>query len=314
MHPIPGPWLRSLALVPFAAVFLQSGIVQAAHPVVVYSQRLPFPPHVVTSLSVDHSGTAYVLGNWYYAGGAYVSKLDASGNLWTVRIGGTPSEKCGCYLDSATAVATDKSGNVYVAGSTSSPDFPTVNAIQPHLGGGWDAFLAKLSPEGKILYSTYLGGTDADFATGVAVDLAGNVYVTGTTGSADFPTVAPLQAALRGTRDAFVLKIDPAGRLVYSTYLGGSGDADTGRGIAVDPSGNVFVTGEAIPWIFPQRTRCRARLEAPHAESQRSATHVRTRSSPSSMRPVDWSTRLTLAVTGATMDLPSPLIRLVTPT
>jgi uncharacterized protein (TIGR03437 family) len=251
MHPIPSPWLRSLALAPFAAVFLQSGIVQAAHPAVVYSQRLPFPPHVVTGLSVDHSGTAYVLGNWYYAGGAYVSKLDASGHLWTVRIGGTPSEKCGCYLDSATAIATDRSGNVYVAGSTSSPDFPTVNAIQPHLGGGWDAFLAKLSPEGKILYSTYLGGTDADFATGVAVDPVGNVYVTGSTFSTDFPTVAPLQSALRGRSDAFVLKVNPDGRLVYSTYLGGSGDADTGRGIAVDPSGNVFVTGASDSLDFP---------------------------------------------------------------
>ena len=250
MHPTSSPWLRSLALVPFAAVFSQTAIISAAHPVVVYSQRLPFPPHVLTGLSVDHSGTAYVLGSWYYGGGAYLSKVDASGHLWTVRIGGAPSEKCGCYLDSATAIATDRSGNVYVAGSTSSPDFPNVNAIQPHLGGGWDAFLAKLSPEGKILYSTYLGGTDADFATGVAVDPVGNVYVTGATGSADFPTVAPLQAALRGKRDTFVLKIDPAGRLVYSTYLGGSSE-ETARGIAVDPSGSVYVTGHSNSLDFP---------------------------------------------------------------
>src|SRR5262249_49805979 len=137
-----------------AAMFLQSGIVQAAHPVIVSSQQLPFPPHVVTGLSVDRSGIAYVLGSWAYGGGAYLSKVDASGHIWTVRIGGAPSEECRCYLDSATAIATDASGSVYVAGSTSSPDFPTVNAIQAHLGGGWDAFLTKLNSEGKILYST----------------------------------------------------------------------------------------------------------------------------------------------------------------
>ena len=234
-----------------AAVFLPSGVISAAHPVVVYSQQLPFPPHFVTGLSVDHSGIAYVLGSWAYGGGAYLSKVEASGLVWTVRIGGSPSEKCRCYLDSATAIATDASGNVYVVGSTSSPDFPTVNAIQAHLGGDWDAFLTKLNPEGKILYSTYLGGADADFATGVAVDPAGNVYVTGSTVSTDFPTAAPLQPVLRGKRDAFVLKVNPAGRLVYSTYLGGTGDADSGRGIAADSSGNVYLTGGTDSLDFP---------------------------------------------------------------
>src|SRR5215471_5015474 len=104
-----------LALI--GAVFLQSAAAWAAHPVVVYSQRLPFPPHSVTGLSVDHSGTAYVLEEWAYGGGVFLSKADASGNLWTVRIGGALDEKCRCYLDSATAIATDTSGNVYVAGS-----------------------------------------------------------------------------------------------------------------------------------------------------------------------------------------------------
>jgi uncharacterized protein (TIGR03437 family) len=231
---------------------LQPGVVQAAHPVVVYSQRLPIEsPIFVNGLAVDDSGAAYLVRGKYYAGGAYVSKVDASGHLWTVRIGGAPSEHYGTYLDEASAVATDVSGNVYVAGSTSSPDFPTVNAIQAHLAGGRDAFLTKLNPEGKILYSTYFGGAAGDSAAGVAVDPAGNVYVCGATGSADFPTAAPLQAALRGRGDAFILKINPAGALVYSTYLGGSGDAEGCRGIATDASGNVYVTGQSDSLDFP---------------------------------------------------------------
>jgi uncharacterized protein (TIGR03437 family) len=247
--------IRAAAIALVAAVLFQSAVAWAAHPVVVYSQRLPFPPHSVTGLSVDHSGTAYVLEEWAYGGGAYLSKVDASGLLWTVRLAGSLAEKFGSnntgYIDEGTAVATDASGNVYVVGSTSSPDFPTVNAIQAHLGGGWDAFLTKMSPAGEILFSTYLGGAGADFASGVAVDPAGNVYVTGSTFSADFPTAAPLQSGLRGKRDAFVLKINPAGRLVYSTYLGGSGDSESGRSIAADPAGDVYVTGDTDSLDFP---------------------------------------------------------------
>jgi hypothetical protein len=179
----------------------------------------------------------------YYGGGAYVSKVGASGQVWTVQVGGA--------LDEASAIATDALGNVYVTGSTRSSEFPTMNAIQARLSGGRDAFLAKLNSEGKILYSTYLGGSEGDSAAGVAVDPAGNVYVCGATGSSDFPTAAPLQQALRGRSDAFVLKIDAAGKLVYSTYLGGSGDVDSCRGIAVDSSGNVYVTGESDSLDFP---------------------------------------------------------------
>ena len=91
----------------------------------------------MNGLAVDKSGAAYLAWGHYYAGGAYLSKVDAAGHLWTVRIGGAPSEPFGSYLDSASAVATDAFGNVYIAGSTGSPDFPTVNAIQARSGGGW---------------------------------------------------------------------------------------------------------------------------------------------------------------------------------
>ncbi|HWB84328.1 MAG TPA: SBBP repeat-containing protein [Bryobacteraceae bacterium] len=243
--------MRSIPLALLAALVLQTAVTRAEHPVVAYSQRLPDPPMFVSGLAVDHSGSAYLVRGNDYGGGAYLSKVDGSGHLWTVRIGGALSEQFGSYLDSASAVATDMSGNVYLVGNTRSPDFPTVNAIQARMGGGWDAFLTKLDPEGKILFSTYLGGSGDDFAAGVAVDHAGNVYVTGSTGSADFLAPAVIQTSLRGRRDAFLVKITSAGRLAYSTYLGGSGDGDSGRGIAVDPSGNVYLTGETDSLDFP---------------------------------------------------------------
>src|SRR5262245_3825225 len=97
-------------------MFSPSAVVQAAHPIVVYSQRLPFgPPTFVSGLAADHSGATYLVRGLYYAGGAYVSKLDASGHLWTVRIGDTPSEKCWCCLASATSIATDTFGQCLLA-------------------------------------------------------------------------------------------------------------------------------------------------------------------------------------------------------
>ena len=116
---------------------------------------------------------------------------------------------------------------------------------RPTAGGGGDAFVTKLNPTGSALvYSTYLGGSSDDSGYGIAVDSAGNAYVTGWTDSTDFPTMNPLQAAYGGGGDdAFVTKINPTGSaLVYSTYLGGSG-GDAGTGIAVDSAGNAYVTG-----------------------------------------------------------------------
>ena len=102
-----------------------------------------------------------------------------------------------------------------------------------------------------LVYSTYLGGSGTDFGTGIAVDSSGNAYVTGFTTSTNFPTMNPLQATYGGGYDAFVAEINPTGSaLVYSTYLGGSGD-DFGRGIAVDSSGNAYVIGNTLSTDFP---------------------------------------------------------------
>jgi hypothetical protein len=102
-----------------------------------------------------------------------------------------------------------------------------------------------------LSYSTYLGGTGNDFADAITVDAAGNAYVTGSTGSSDFPSKNPEQPRLAGNSDVFVAKLDPTGStLVYSTFLGGGGD-DVGTGIAVDNTGNAYVTGSTSSANFP---------------------------------------------------------------
>jgi Beta-propeller repeat len=175
---------------------------------------------------------------------AFVTKLNVAGSalVYSTYLGGTGFE-------GASSIALDASGNAYVTGGTSSNDFPiTPGAFQTECGGGscYDGFVTKLNASGSaLLYSTYLGGSGNDYGHGIAVDSAGNAYVTGATQSTDFPTMSPLQASLDGGGSAFVTKINPTGSaLVYSTYLGGSGAAN-GSGIAVDSAGNAYVTGGA---------------------------------------------------------------------
>ena len=133
-------------------------------------------------------------------------------------------------------------------------------------GGSNDAFITKLSAAGdSLVYSTFLGDEGADFGRAIAVDAAGNAYVTGYTDSDDFPAVNPFQPAYAGNTDAFVAKFNVSGSaLAYSTYLGGSG-FERGRGIAVDEVGNAYVTGthrvaghphgEWLPGRFRRRLR-----------------------------------------------------------
>ncbi|MCI0392452.1 MAG: SBBP repeat-containing protein [Acidobacteria bacterium] len=178
----------------------------------------------------------------------YVAKLDSSGArlLFSTYLGGAAT-------DGGTSVAVDSAGNVYVAGVTNSADLRTVNPLQSRNGGGLsDSFVAKLNPIGsELVYATYLGGSRVDRIFRLAVDAAGNAYVTGDTDSSDFPTANAQQPSMGGGTDAFVAKINPTGSaLVYSTYLGGD-RIDGGAGIAVDPSGNVTVTGYTSSANFP---------------------------------------------------------------
>ena len=165
--------------------------------------------------------------------------------------------------DSPNGIAIDAAGNAYVAGSTTSRDFPTVNALQPSLRSEWNGngFLSKLSADGaRLVYSTYLGGSTDDAIGGIALDGQGNVYVTGQTSSTDFPTTPGVLQEQPGYRlcvpigpcyDAFVTKIDPSGSaIVYSTYLFGELD-DGGSAIAIDATGNAYVVGTTTSQFFP---------------------------------------------------------------
>ncbi|HEV8718084.1 MAG TPA: SBBP repeat-containing protein [Candidatus Binatia bacterium] len=178
---------------------------------------------------------------------AFVAKLNATGSalVYSTYLGGSRDEE-------GRGITVDTLGNAYVTGNSYSPDFPTVNPLQPAFGvcppNCANAFVTKLNATGSgLVYSTY-------FAVGqvnsIAVDLSGNAYITGSTGSDDFPTVNPLQATRHGL-DAFITKVNASGSaLLYSTYLGGS-DREEGRGITVDSSGNVYVTGVTTSPDFP---------------------------------------------------------------
>ncbi|GEM_PF-2682375 len=217
-------------------------------------------------IAVDASGSVYVTGwtdspnfptaNAFQAtlkGGqdAFVTKLNPNGSalVYSTYLGGSSS------ADFGFGIGVDALGNAYITGRTDSPDFPTASPFQANRKGSSDGFVTKLNPTGSaLIYSTYLGGSEFDRGLGIAVDAAGSAYVTGYTEAfqtSDFPTANPFQAALKGTKDAFVTKLNPAGSaLVYSTYLGGS-NVEEGRGIAVDSQGNACVTGLTGSDNFP---------------------------------------------------------------
>ena len=145
-----------------------------------------------------------------------------------------------------TAIGSDKSGFLYVAGNTLATNLPVHGSIQPTNGGTFDIFVAKINPNAKagsqILFLTYLGGTTTETLGGMAVGPNGDVYLAGTTLSGDFPTKNPFQSALSGTSDAFVVWINTSRTLGYSTYLGGTGN-EIGVGITINSKGKIFVTG-----------------------------------------------------------------------
>jgi hypothetical protein len=156
------------------------------------------------------------------------------------------------YPETGQGIALDAQGNAYVAGVTSSSDFPILNAVQPQLQGSTDAFVAKFNSAGALLFSTYMGGSGVDVGNAIALDSSGAIYVAGYTYSTDFPvTAGALQTANAGSCDAFLFKLSPAGdALLYATYLGGSG-ADTASGVALDASGNVYLAGWTLSSNFP---------------------------------------------------------------
>lgn len=183
---------------------------------------------------------------------AFVTKLNSSGSglLFSTLLGGSSD-------DVGNGIEVDGSGFIYVAGQTISLNFPVANPVQsaPTSTTCADAFVTKLNPAvPSLVFSTYLRGSQCDTAHSVGVDGSGNVYVTGTTGSNDFPIANAFQPAFSGQQfggsDAFVTKLTAAGAVTYSTYLGGSGN-ETGFAIKPDSSGNAYITGFTSSTNFP---------------------------------------------------------------
>jgi uncharacterized repeat protein (TIGR01451 family) len=233
-------------------------------------------------IAVDSDGSAYVTGDTLsfdfptknavqpisggggpYEGDAFVVKLDPTGSalVYATYLGGGGDEL-------SYGIALDTFGNAYVAGYTSSTNFPTVNAPQPEpafpegLNVNGDAFATQVISASGVYtwgYSTYLGGVDLDIARDIAVDVSGNAYITGHTRSTDFPTLKPVQPDYgggwsSGRGDVFVTQVISASGVYtwgYSTYLGGASD-DSGYAIAVDSSGDAYVTGETSSTNFPK--------------------------------------------------------------
>ncbi|PYR65900.1 MAG: hypothetical protein DMF88_18185 [Acidobacteria bacterium] len=228
-------------------------------------------------IAVDASGSAYVTGSVQYfplvgaafpatpgafdttfnntrsysveSRDAFVTKFDAAGAalMYSTFLGGNGD-------DVALGIAVDPNGDAYVTGQTSSDNFPTTaRAFDTSANGDYDGFVTKLDAAGATLrYSTYLGGRMADSGSGIAIDMSGNAYVTGSTSSSDFPiTARGFDTTWNGLSDAFVIKLNAAGTaLRYSTYVGGDGD-DAGTGIALDESGRAYLTGFTSSANFP---------------------------------------------------------------
>ncbi|MCG3160516.1 MAG: hypothetical protein JMDDDDMK_01585 [Acidobacteria bacterium] len=159
----------------------------------------------------------------------------------------------GADADEARNVAVDKDGAVYIAGATVSVDFPVANSIQQNKAALTDAFVLKLSPDGRqVVYATYLGGGGNDQALSVAVDAAGAAYVAGVTTSTDFPTTpGTSQTSFKGFSDGFVTRLNANGSaLVWSSLAGGDG-VDVANDLAVDGAGNVYVAGRTTSTDLP---------------------------------------------------------------
>lgn len=213
-------------------------------------------------IHVDSEGRAYLTGITYSndfptqnalfeknAGNsdAFIAKLDASGKnlIYSTFLGGSSDE-------SGQSVTADQSGAVFVTGWTQSHDFPVQDALIGHLSGKRDAFVTKIDPFGSaLLFSTYLGGDSLDFAKDITIGSSGTVWVTGYTGSSDFPVKNALISTFSGKLDAFVTRLSSTHPdLLFSTFLGGT-SCDIGNAIAADPDGFAYITGYTDSADFP---------------------------------------------------------------
>jgi hypothetical protein len=204
----------------------------------------------IDALAVDAFGDVYVVGSTSSAvlsgftgaaaglEDAFAMKVDSTGALvYGVYIGGSKA-------DYALAIAVDANGKATVAGKTSSTALPgtTSGAQSVYAGGASDCFVSRISPQGALEWTRFLGGSGADGCHGVALDTAGNTYLAGVTDSLDLPSAAGAQSSRSGSTDAFAAKLSATGAIVYRTYLGG-GAPDYASAVTVDGSRNLWVAG-----------------------------------------------------------------------
>jgi uncharacterized protein (TIGR03437 family) len=199
---------------------------------------------------VKHSIQPNQAGQLGFVGAVKLS-LDGQTVIYATMFGGSVGE-------SARVLALDAQGNLYVSGLTSSPDYPTVNAVQSQPAFGEDVFVAEVNPQGNALvFSTYLAGSGEDTPFDMALDSKGNIYVVGRTTSTDFPVLNPLATpnakvpGLRYPDYGFLTVYAPSGQaMLYSTLIGGS-QTDELHGVAVDAAGNVYVVGDTSSPDYP---------------------------------------------------------------
>jgi hypothetical protein len=212
------------------------------------------------AIAVNRSGQAFVTGytfssdfpnvnpyRLFMAGmDGFVTKLSSAGNslIYSTFLGGSGMDAC-------SAIAVDSAGEAFVTGLTSSSDFPVVNSFNTYQGGN-DVFVTKLASGGSsLVYSTMVGGTGADIGTGIAVSKSGEAFVTGYTGSTNYPTSPSPFQSFQGSNDGFVTRLSPDGStLIYSTYLGSTGN-DNANAIALDGAGFAYITGVTDGSNFP---------------------------------------------------------------
>lgn len=209
-------------------------------------------------IALDRNGNVYVVGSssatWSspwgspgasYSGGydAFVAKLHPSGFLlWNTFLGGAGD-------DSGRDVAVDESGNIYVTGYSTD----TWGSPKATHGGGTDAFVAQLDPDGYLRWNTFFGSPGNEFVHGIAVDQSGNIFVTGSSTGGTWPSSQPVRQFGGGAFDQFVTRLDANGNVRWYTFLGGAG-SDSGYGIAVDQYGNVYAAGNSdATWGSPAR-------------------------------------------------------------
>jgi uncharacterized protein (TIGR03437 family) len=219
-----------------------------------------------STLLAEQSGTIYVSAPVMGIEHAFVTKLSSTGStIWATLLGGSQS-------DFGLALAADAQGNAYVTGATNSPDFPLANPLQSSLDSGKsadpDGFVAEISADGShLVYSTYLGGSDWDSGTRISVDGKGNVWIAGSTSSANFPLMNPLEATLPATSATFLTQLASGGqKLLFSTFLAGTTSPSAseicaiciggGPGdLVVDGNGNAWFGSEAetvgLPMVQP---------------------------------------------------------------